>query len=140
MIREYEFRGKDITSGEWVFGYYWVSTAPQDGNKRHHIIQADGLMFDVVPESVGMFTGMKAKDGGKIFEGDFVLYGIHEKKKYLVVYLEVDAGFFLSEKTDWNPCDTRANPLGGKNNYYLKIIGNLTDSPNLLEEANASKE
>jgi len=59
MMRENQrkYRGKEISSGDWVYGWYLLSVSA-DNNKRHQIVQEDGLTFDVDPRTIGQYTGL----------------------------------------------------------------------------------
>jgi len=73
-MRDIEFRGKDIVCGKWVYGYYYSEC----GN--HYIIENlqkeselnRNIPHQVIPETVGQYTGLKDKDEVYIFEADFV--------------------------------------------------------------------
>lgn len=74
------FHGKRIDTGEWVEGYY-VS----QGNDSYIFEQSEvnkGIdlggyldccqMTQVIPSTVGRYTGLEDKKGEKIFDGDIV--------------------------------------------------------------------
>ena len=89
-MRKVLFRGKTISTDEWIYGGYFTM------DDRHFIVKADRYhpdtrdwdaaeyyeinprytygVFEVHPESVGEYTGVLDKDGNKIFEGDIILF------------------------------------------------------------------
>ena len=70
-MREILFRGKRTDNGEWVYGSLEISEDGLDCNKNvYYIIDAYGNGEEVIPETIGQYTGLNDKYGNKIFEGD----------------------------------------------------------------------
>lgn len=77
MIREIKFRGKRVNDGRWVYGSLLQSEIAGNGYAKCAICErfADSYAIrehDVIPESVGEWTGRNDKVGMPIFEGDIV--------------------------------------------------------------------
>ena len=83
-MRQIEFRGKEIDTGGWVFGYYVKKLMPLNNlNGICHYIygeveDADGKFhndsWEVIPETVGQYTGLRDVDNRKVYEGDIIQY------------------------------------------------------------------
>ena len=146
-MREILFRGKR-KSGEWVIGYYIL------WNEKHCVY--DGVVYyDVIPETVGQYTGLTDKNGKKIFEGDIIRYAdLYEYNCYLeslecpeayedvpfdnlwtideVVY-GIDMGYpaFDLNRHDWEV--NGLSNLSESGQFYYEVIGNIHDNPELLK-------
>lgn len=126
-MREILFRGKRKDNGKWVYGNYAFT---DNNGKRHFIFQNKAFEFEVVPETVGQYTGLLDKNGKKIFEGDILRVVYHPEQDVIIEWSDGSFGFRRANKPkDYVYSNTRymQNAVG-----RLKIVGNIYDSPKLL--------
>ena len=140
-MRENLFRGKIKDNGEWIEGYF-AMTNPVDMPARHR--KSKAVMFptdaeinwwekyfynavEVLPETVGQFTGLIDCYGEKIFEGDIVKghNSLHKDRLIYRVVYEANGFYYMDEDdVSWHP----------DNVEKVEVIGNIHDDPELLEE------
>ena len=138
MNREILFRGKRTDNGEWVEGYL-CECHHKDTGKYDYAIQEmfeNGyIMHEVIPETVGQYTGLTDNNGKKIFEGDIL--GAHLDVNYPE---DETIAVIVWANNAWCIQELGAEPhiIGDdelKNDGW-EIIGNIYDNPELLEVYN----
>ena len=139
-MREILFRGKRVDDKEWCCGYF-VSQ-----NKESYIFEQPEVdkgidlggyldccqMSEVIPETVGQYTGITDKNGRKIFEGDIIKipddyeeFG-HNAGEIYEIYFGC-GGFRLKPKY------SKARGYWLEDDRMVEVIGNIHDNPELLK-------
>jgi len=119
-MREIIFRGKRVDNDELVEGYF-VKTVKSESQILIPI-EEGFKSITVIPETVGQFTGLKDKNGKKIFEGDC---------------LKGREGIYVIEWSDNSAKFTAMNnifTIYQASASIYEIIGNIHDNPELLED------
>lgn len=131
-MREILFKAKRVDNGEWVEGSYVHRTQfyGEDCPCDDHFILSDGEFHcdyynahEIIPETLGQFTGLTDKNGKKIFEGDIVhCWG----GEYAFGFWEHKNTFAFTDISDY----MQMGELG--ESEFVEVIGNIHDIPELL--------
>ena len=134
-MREILFRAKRIDNGEWATGSYHHQTDYYgDPCDKHYIIDGTatdmegyGEHYEIDPETLCQYTGLKDKKGKRIWENDIVKHEVSDTIGTVKWYQEDYVGWCVDDIvideqqfTDemWNECE---------------VIGNIFDHPELLK-------
>jgi len=138
MTREIKFRGKSIDDEH---GITWATGSlikERDGrtfinNPLSGVSKFNGdclgsivVLVEVIPDTVGEFTGLLDKNGKEIYEGDIVEFLQGNFKEKEDITYENYAGF--------SPfcCDDDYCPY--PNGSSVEVVGNIHETPGLLED------
>ena len=142
-MRTIKFRGKRLDNSEWVYGdllrmhgvpYIYPDPAPDGWND-----------YEVIPDTVGQFTGQFDDSGKEIYEGD-VLQRIPNEQYSDATGIPLDmlredigeGGDLVFVRYDESQSSVMYLSLSRKfnvhwlNTQYFTIIGNIHDNPELL--------
>lgn len=138
MNREIKFRGKpahkrgDCWDSDWYYGFLIPASLCNRLN-RFAICKAmisewdDFLLYEVLTDTIGQFTGIHDKNGKEIFEGDIITFTKGKKK--------VD-GIWVDDKEIRTVSYSEGSfSICGLSHVEdsLEIIGNIYDNPELTQ-------
>lgn len=146
-MREILFRAKRIDNGEWVNGYYVYDYAhnahfifknqlvcPNCINDRR--VDYSVCDYEINPETLCQYTGLKDKNGNRIWENDIVVCKQYIGENFVDYhieygYVEMKYGAFGIHRS--NP-DAYYRPFKDwLEDYEYEVVGNIFDTPELLK-------
>lgn len=151
MNRDIKFRGKDLLTGEWKYGYAvfgkenqlaWILT---EGYEATYGSNPDQNIFRVNPDTVNQYTGLKDKAGRDIYEGDIVRIRNPNDKLITKEGVELHGDFWnttgyvfwWNEEGGWYHGHVSVKNGNGRPPKrmweYVEVIGNEYETPELLQ-------
>lgn len=137
-MRTIKFRGKVKGKCDWVYGSLLVYG---DGEYNIHVPRKHNYKLDgwnVAPETVGQYTGLKDGKGNEIYEGDIVNWlsirngGIGFVEEGVVEFrVNEQAYVVINRISTKDNRESVCNILRCRRD--LKVIGNIYDNPELMK-------
>lgn len=134
-VREILFRGKRKGNGEWAYGFYvldedgqsWIFTGEVSSSFS---MAGEWSRTPVGSSTIGQYTGLKDKNGAKIFEGDILGSSttypllVSIKEGHTQVTFKARGRIYTQPIFQEDIVDDE----------HLGVIGNIYSNPELLEE------
>lgn len=122
-----KYRGLRVDNGEWVKGWYVVEGCHEP--KPHFIVEVNGRWNQVIPETVGQYTGEKDRNGVEIYGDDIARFNHHGKRLTGEVFQSATGEWTISAGTVGESADL----YYGRVKKDIEVIGNRHQNPELLE-------
>lgn len=136
-MREILFRGKRIDNGEWVEGNLFIPDLPDAPTEICIGTNVIRITYDVIPETIGQYTGLTDKNGKKIFEGDILKLwrsvgnDMELRMKYpkplVVEYCDLWCQFVVEDN------EIKEQYGIWQDFQAFEVIGNIHDNPELMK-------
>ncbi len=142
MNRDIEFRGLtgSVKGDIWVYGTPYKVESLFSADERYYIRNKHADERIVDPKTIGQYTGLKDKNGKKIFEGDII--DIHQTvngyNQFVIEYdkYKFSARYYNQDKKQtgsWYGYDLDELFEINESEKEIEVIGNIYENKELLE-------
>ena len=135
-MRTIKFRGLRTDGKGWVYGGYFQHTPDEDG-VRYYIFDFNEGAVEVIPESVGQFTGLHDKKGKEIYEGDMLRDDYTDEdiliEDYSVVVWDEKFCQWAIDNSFAKDGSSFTNLVEYFGRETFEIIGNVFENPDLVK-------
>lgn len=125
-MRDILFKAKHIMLNKWYEGYYikigilhYICIAEEDSSFR---------FIEIEPSTLCQYTGLKDRNGDKIWENDIVV--LPGEDEYFKLWWEADTARFVMTS------DSFEVDFDNFWSYEIEVVGNVFNNPELVGDPN----